>query len=646
MSQAYLEFVDLEKQIKYHDYLYSVADKPIISDSEYDILVQRYHTLLSEHPEYKPSHTPGFVDVPEGFKVVKLVEPMISILKKKSVDDFQQWIKKNTEGGEVYEEKLDGLGLRLIYKFGGLTIAHLRGSQTQEGLDVTHRVKLVSNIPKQIDEFKHLEYSHVDGEVFCMFKDLERYCEQWDKDYAETEPRSTVSGMMKRLKDNERDTLTMYFRAYGASTSVRALCNDYEHLRTKLEDWGFDTPQRLDGSLLQSLYKLKERPDFGYPIDGIVVKVNDLSKWNDTHMVGYYTYTACYKFPTRCLETKLKDVIWGLSTQGELVGVVTYDPVEYDGTILQRAKFDYANEYIKAGIRIGSIIQVTKANEIIPNIVGVKEIGNGKKIEFPTKCPCCDSLLVIETPAVRRCVNDSCSGKFLKQMNRLVGPRGLDIKGLGKKGLEALVDAGYLSSPQDLFKLTRDDYLNLDVFDQNQVDSILEQISETPKLPLNNWLFASCIPNMGVVAALELAQEQGKLFSELSTLMDVLKNSDILVSLFGVDGLVMSKYVKDNEAVLMHFFIHYNFSNPIQTVPDAIPVAISGGWLIPREELRKRLAEDGYELVDSVTKSVTRLLLGKDPSPGKIAKAEKYGIRTLVLNNNVSYDNLLTMLAS
>lgn len=644
MSKTYLDFVELEKQIKYHDYLYTVIDKPIISDAEYDRMVQEYHEILEANPEFKPSHVPGFVENPTGFKLVKIKEPLISIVKKKNVEDFNVWIKKNIDTIAIFEEKLDGVSLRVIYEHGILSQGHLRGSNSLEGIDVTHRLKLVKNIPTEIAELINVEYMHVDGEVFCTFADLEKYCEKWDKDYAETEPRTTVSGMIKRLKDHETDTLTMYFRAFNADKRTREQCKEYTVLRNKFEDWGFDVPQQLDGLLLKDLFKVTSKPNFGYPIDGIVVKDNDLMNWNDSHMTGYYTYTACYKFPTIALVTKLRDVIWNLTTQGCLTGVIIYDPVEYDGTVLQRAKFDYPDEYIRAGIRIGSVIEVTKANEIIPKLVGIKELGKGKKIAFPEKCPCCDSILIVETPSIRRCINDNCMGKFLKQLSRIVDTQGLNIKGLGPKGLEALVDAGYLSNPCDLFQISREDFLNLDVFDQNQVDNILEQLSETSLLGLERWLYASCIPNMGTVAALEFAQEQGKRYNDLSEMLEVLKTQTTMMELFGVDGIVMSKYVRENEETLSQFFMHHNFDNPVKTIPDLLPIAITGSWVISRDELKKKLFNEGFGLVDKVTKSVTQLIVGKDPSPAKVVKAEQYGIRIVQINANTSYEMLVKLL--
>lgn len=644
MSNLYKEFVQLEAQIKYHDHLYSVVDKPIITNQEYDALVARYQEILEEHPEYKPNHIPGFIDQPDGFQTVDIVEPMISIVKKKDREEFVKWIKKNGGVAPVYEEKLDGVPVRLIYEFGELVGGHLRGSQTLKGILVSHRLKLVKNIPQTVPALKASSRTHIDGEVFCLYEDLEKYALHWDIDPKEIESRTTISGKLKRLKDHERDTLPMYFRVHGAGKDVRDLYKHWMDLRVDLVEWGFEVAEILSGTLLEELFSLKEKPNFGYAIDGIVVKNNDLSKWNDEHMVGYYTYCACYKFPTRCLETVLKGVSWGLTTQGALVGTLYYDPVEYDGTVLQRAKLNYASEYIKAGLSIGSIIQITKSNEIIPNMIGVKELGHGKRIEFPKTCPMCSQPIVKETEDLYCCVNPNCSGLIQKQLERIVSVRGLDIKGLGGKGIEQLIEAGFLSHPKDLFEIKLEDYLSIGI-DQNRAEEIVEQVAAVAVLPLNRWLYASCIPEMGVVSALTLAQQYNVHFTELTSLFGMLKNSELMVELFGVDGMVMSEYVTRNEAELLHFFIHFDFENYLVPNDDKIVVAFSGTWILPREELRGKLEEHGYELSDRVTKKVTKLVIADKPSPGKITAAEKFGIPIIRVSKLTTINNLLTELA-
>jgi DNA ligase (NAD+) len=643
MSEKFKELVGLEAKIRFHDYRYSVLNAPMITNTEYDELVARYYKLVEQQPNFVPRYTPGFIDQPEGFKTIKIIEPMISIVKKQTQEDFLAWIKKNGGENPVHEEKMDGVPIRLGYESGRLVNGHLRGSETLEGIDVTHRLHLVKNIPAFVEEFKDIPFTTVDGEVFCMYEDLYHYADEWDKPRDAIEARSTVGGMLKRLEQSDRDTLKMYYRVHGAGKSLRDGFETWRELKAHLAACGFDVVEELVGELLANLFYLKEKPNFGYPIDGIVVRVNDLSKWNDTKMVGYYSYAACYKFPTSLLETKIKSVTWGLTTQGELTGRLNYEPVQYDGTTLQRCKFDYADQYIKNGIRIGSIIQVTKSNEIIPNLVGVKELGNGRRIFFPKTCPMCDDPIVKETEAVYRCVNARCVGLIQKQLERLVGNSGLKIKGLGPQGIRSLIDQGYLSNPQDIFNLTYENLINVEI-DQNRATSIIEQIQQTKDLSLDHWLFAACIPEIGIGAAAELAAQQGVLYQDLPTLIEVLKSSTTLCELFGIVGLSMAEYVNKNEATLFEFFVHYNFDNKVEEAKELIPIVFTGSWIIPRNEIEERLEVLGYSLSERVTKKVTKLFVGDSPSPTKINKATDYGIPIIYVSKTTGFDKFIGLL--
>lgn len=643
MNNGIKELLELEAKIRYHDYLYFVADKPCISDTEYDNLVYRRETLMKENPGYRPGLPPGFVEDSTTLNTVVIDEPMISVAKKKTREDLETWIKRNVKGTVSYEEKLDGLAIRLVYHFGKLVQGHLRGTGI-EGPDITTRLHMLRNIPTEIPEFKDIPYFKVTGEGYCTYKDLLDYCNQWDLDPKETESRTTCSGIMKRLSPSEKDTLYLYFKAYNVSKVLRDKVKTYPELRELIVNMGFDIPMPFDGSLLQELFSMKEKPNFGYAIDGIVVKDNDLSVWKEDKLQGYWNYAACYKFPTSVMKTKLMGVDWGLTTKGYLVGTLVYEPVNYDGTILRRAKFDYPDEYIKDGLRIGSIIQITKSNEIIPNIVGIEEVGTGKRVEFPKFCPCCNQPVVVESPSMVRCVNDNCVGLLISHLERLGEKKGLNILGLGSARITSLVDNGYLSEPSDIFKITFEDYNKLGIFDENSARSIVDQVENASKLPLQNWIFAACIPNIGYVRAGELANKQGVLFSELNTFLGTMKNKEIMEELFGLDGIVACEYVQTNENELLNFFIHYDFDKEIATNVTGIPIGITGSWNLTRDQLTERLSQEGFELSDKVSKSITKLLVGKSPSPSKIAKAEKWGIPIIEITPMTTFDQLVKKL--
>ena len=180
--------------------------------------------------------------------------------------------------------------------------------------------------------------------------------------------------------------------------------------------------------------------------------------------------------------------------------------------------------------------------------------------------------------------------------------------------------------------------------DENTARSIVDQVENSSKLSLQNWIFAACIPNIGYVRAGELADQQGVLFTELNTFLAAMKDQKVMEELFGLDGVVACEYVNNNENELVNFFIHYDFDKEIKVEDKLIPIGITGSWNITRDQLTEQLAEVGYELADKVSKSITILLVGKAPSPGKIAKAEKWNIPVIEITPMTTFEQIVKKL--
>lgn len=650
MSNNIKRITELEGLINYHDYMYHDQDKPVISDSQYDNLVYEYHDLMEQTPGYVSRIKVGFVDPDPSMRSIPIVEPMLSIGKRKSKEDFQKWISTNVSTDVSYEDKLDGIALRLIYLNGELTSIHLRG--TVMGADVSHRRHLLRNIPDVLTEYKDTEKVEFTGEAFCKFIDFDRYVEKYSLNPKETDTRSTVSGLMKRHKKTDRDDLPIYFKVYSASKNIRDKFETYPQLRDHFTDIGFDIPIQMDLGMVDDLLNLPSKPKNEYPIDGIVAKDNDLRKWEKPQKGEYYSYGICYKFPTICLETKVTGIDWSLTLDGSFVGTLLYSPVEYDGTQLTRAKLDYAGSYFKKGLGIGAVIQVTKGNEIIPRIVSLVSPATGTKFSFPERCPFCDKLVQLEdNDNVARCINDACEGQLIKQLIRLVDKNGLNIKGLGDVRIKALVDNGFISKHADLFNLKEDDLINAGV-DAKTTEDIIEQINKVNDLDILHWLYALGIPNLGITRAAEVSNmaasnglNDGLKFYNLKDLMTILTDSKYLNDLFGLDGLVIGSHIKKHQDEIESFLVHYDFSRERAVKLMGIPVAITGSWVaLTRKLMEEGLEEAGYLLADSVTKSAKVLLVGNKPSPAKIEKAKRFGIPIIDITQVHELSNIVTLI--
>jgi DNA ligase (NAD+) len=651
MPDVIKRLLELEGQLKYHDYLYFELDKPQISDDQYEEMSSEYRRLREIRPEYKTTYGQGFVAPDPSMELVPILEPMLSVSKRKKKDDYLGWVKEKTESNAVHEDKLDGMALRIIYVDGNLARIHNRGDR-KHGADLSHRRHLLHNVPDHIPDDVNKGRTEYTGEAFCLFKDFDLYIEKHGLDKDDTDPRSTVSGLMKRHKASDRDEgLPIYFKVYGASKNVRDDFETYLDLRNHFTDIGFDVPLLIDGGMLQEFLELPSVPKMEYPIDGLVAKDNNLRMWDVPQGTEYWTYATCYKFPSTHMETKVTGIDWSLSMQGQLIGTLMFEPVKYNGTNLTRAKLDYAQSYFDKGLSIGSTIQIIKSNEIIPRMVGLVSAGTGERLKYPDHCPFCDEMVTLDQEAgTAFCNNQACDGQLARQLIRLVDRKdGLDIKGLGDVGINSLLDHGFLSNPSDLFKLTEDDLINSGIH-RGVAESIIEQIKNLNNLDLHRWLCALGIPGLGKVRAIEISNFSGvnrnneeRYFHNLEDLIGLLTDPTFLSDLFGLDGLVIGNHVLRNQDEIIKFLEHYDFT--IERTPslEGIPVAITGGWVpMPRDMLTNKLSEAGFVLSDKVTKSCKVLLIGEKPSASKIEKAKKYSIPVIDIR---SLDNLADMVA-
>lgn len=654
MPDMIKRILELEGQLRYHDYLYYELDSPQISDDKYDELNSEYLRLRDKRPEYKTGYVQGFVAPDPSMKLVPIVEPMLSVSKCKDKDMYLKWVTNKADSNAIHEDKIDGMALRIIYVDGNLSRIHTRGSN-QHGADISHRRFLLRNVPDYIEADVNKGRTEYTGEAFCMYRDFENYLAKNKLDPKSTDPRSTVSGMMKRHEASERDKdLPIYFKVYGASQNVRADFETYAELRDHFTNIGFDVPMLVDGGMLQEFLELPTKPNLGYPIDGLVAKVNNLRKWDVEQGNQYWTYATCYKFPTIFIETEVTGIDWSIGLDGALHGTLLYNPVKYDGTTLSRAKLNYAQSYFDKGLAIGSTIQITKSNEIIPHIVGMVKAGDGEKLKYPDACPFCGQMVTFEQDAgMAYCNNEACEGQLTRQLIRLVDRKyGLDIKGLGDVAVTALLDNGMLSTAADLFALTEEDMVSCGIH-AGVAEKAIAQIKNLNSLDLHRWLSALGIPNLGLVRAMEISKHvgtnralEGEHFHDLDELMEKLTDANFLFSLFGLDGLVIGSYVQTHEDDIKKFLSHYDFT--IERTPslNGFPVSITGSWVaMQRQMLVDKLAEVGFIVTDKVNRSSKVLLVGDKPSATKLEKAKALNIPVVDIRSLHELKSIIAVLS-
>ncbi len=652
MSNGIKRLLELQGLLKYHDHLYHTLDQPIISDSDYDILKYEYDDLAKEHPEVlDPEVRPGFLEPPAQLGKVTITEPMISVDKKKDKDSYNKWIATNVKTEAIEEDKLDGIALRFIYNDGVLARIHTRGRNNIGG-DVSHRRHLLKNIPDTCELHEDKKEVHFTGEAYCLRADFEAYCARHKLDINDTDPRSTVSGLMKRGESTERDDLPVYVTIYGASRNVRDEYDTYLQLRDHIQECGFVIPRLIDATMREEYLNLTELPKLEYAIDGIVAKDNDLRKWEEEQTGEYYTYAVCYKFPTVTLETTVTGIDWSLTNTGEFIGTLMYKPVEYGGTNLTRCKFDYMKSYFEKGLRVGSTITVTKSNEIIPKLISLVDPGKGEKLDFPSKCPFCNGPTTPTNISVK-CTNGECEGQIVKRLLAIFSIDAFNIHGMGDKRIEQLVAIGKLTQPADIFKLDDNDLIEGGV-PPASTDKIIQAIKEVGKNDLSKWLFALAIPSLGKVRCVELSNlsatnglNDGLKFSNLTDFMRIITDGQAMVDMFGLDGVKIAAHCKKQEDQVTKFLAHYDFGRPAQLGLDGIPVAISGAWNgLTRRDLTEVLRQNDFVLSDSVTKTCKALITGSKPSPSKLETAKRYNIPVFDITQIQDVNGIVNLLGN
>lgn len=627
MSLEQLE--NLEKRITIYDNAYHNLDIELIPDEEYDKLILEYRELLRLHPDYEAKLVPGFIKNPGT--VVTITEPMLSIAKFNNWEKFCGLMKRY--GDSTIEDKEDGVAVRLVYDVSGnLVYAHIKGNGF-EGKDISHRRFLIEGISNTIDNDTGLDVN-ITGEVTCTKESFDKYMTESGREDAPA--RSVVSGFLRRDEQADDDgDLPLQFIAFHASKNIRDKFKTYPELTGWLLENGFEVPNTYPEPP-------KEKPDSIYPIDGIVVKNNNLRLWDDQNFTGYFSYAGCFKYPTELFETKVKGVTWNINTQGYLTGVLNFNPIKIQNTTVSKCTFYYISAYIRNGIAIGSRIQVTKGNEIIPKLISMIEKGNGEKIEFPTECPCCSQKLSEEAEGVYHCDNPQCSGQLTSLLKRAVSECGFDIDGMGDKRIETLVELGSIVYLNQLFDLTVDD-LRAAGAAPKVAKTIIAQIKELPKLAIARWIFAAGIPGLGESRCLEIQSYLKENDCETADDLCTILASKDMTDMFGVDGLTVISYTSGNYNDLHDFFERIDFSESRKDNPEYIPISITGKASVERKILKKLFLDKGYWLDNKVTKSSYRLLVGEKPTSGKVGLAERYDI-PIVYIEGLDFNGILKQL--
>jgi len=533
-AQAKKELARLAGEIAHHDRLYHQKDAPEISDAAYDELVKRNRAIEARFPDLKrldsPSARVGAAPA-TGFAKVTHLRPMLSLdnaFAEAEVRDFLGRIRrflKLAEGEPVEmmaEPKIDGLSATLTYEDGRLAVGATRGDGSV-GENVTRNLLTIDDVPEKLKGAKPPKLIEVRGEVYMRHREFQALNKSREAagEPVFANPRNAAAGSVRQLDPEITRSRPLHFFAYSEGESVpRAHWRTQAEFLEQLEAWGFavNPLARLckDEAQLFDFYRRigEDRAKLDYDIDGVVYKANRRDWQERLGFVGRAPrWAIAHKFPAERAVTQLKEIRIQVGRTGALTPVAELEPITVGGVVVSRATLHNEDEIERKDVREGDWVVVQRAGDVIPQIVEVvaKRRSHGARpFKFPDRCPVCGSHAVREAgEAVRRCTGGLiCPAQMVERLRHFVSRGAADIEGLGEKHIQAFFEDKLVRTPADLFRLHRhrDALVEREGWGEQSVKKLFDAIESRRKLPLDRFIYALGIPQIGEQTAKLLAR--------------------------------------------------------------------------------------------------------------------------------------------
>jgi DNA ligase (NAD+) len=517
----------LRREVRRHNYLYYVRNQPEISDAEYDRLFAALKRLEEAFPDLvtpdSPTQRVGAAPRRE-FPVTAHVAPMLSLDATHEADEvrrFDERIQKALKGGVRYllEEKFDGASIELIYEDGLLARAATRGNG-REGEEVTANVRTIRSVPLRLYEADRAvpSFLALRGEVIMTlsaFKALNgRLLEAGNEPFAN--PRNAAAGSLRQLDPRitaERSLEVVNYEI--AALRGQKFETDAEVVEA-LRAWGFKVPEKIttattiDHVLTYHARWTEERDQLDYEIDGVVMKVDDLRARQRLGSTAHHPrWAMAYKFTPRHEITRLEDIVVQVGRTGILTPVALMRPVEVGGVTVSRASLHNREEVQRKDVRLGDLIRIQRAGDVIPEVVEhIEEPRRRRKAPFkmPSKCPSCGTPVAKRGPYTLYSNHFHCPAQLKGRLHHFASKGALDIENLGMERASALVDRGLTKALPDLFRLGVDDLLQLEGFAERSARQLVDAIQTSKRVELQRFLYGLGIPQVGAAVARDLAQ--------------------------------------------------------------------------------------------------------------------------------------------
>lgn len=642
---------ELKDQIREHDYNYYVLNQSLITDAQYDELLQTVRGIEEDYPELITNDSPTQRvggEATDQFEQVTHSIPMLSLSNTFDYTGLEEWQKRasniidSTDMIFSAELKIDGLAISLIYENG----TFVRGSTRGNGLigeDVTHNLKTIRSIPLSLNQDLpgHLE---VRGEVYMplnAFNAINQQRSEQDEPLL-ANPRNAASGSIRQLDPRITASRKLDIWIYSLTEYSNTTFTGHHQGLEWLKELGFKTnPTTSICTSLQEVqqyyeYWMNHRSELGYDIDGIVIKVDSIELQNTLGFVGREPrWAIAYKFPAEQTNTKLISIGLNVGRTGSINPFAILEPVNIGGVTVTNASLHNEEDINRKDIRVGDIVIIERAGDVIPHIIGpVTETRTGKEVPFrmPELCPQCE-FPIIKEDSTHRCSNSSCPAVFLESIRHFVSKNALDIEGLGEKWCASLISNNMIQKLSDIYKLNISELSTLDRMGEVLASKLVANIEDSKSRPLDRVIFGLGILHVGSEIATLLAQTYGSLqnLSEASL--------DDLLAIDGI-GPKIAQSIKDYFTVESNKSLIYeleklglNMNSEVKSISSNVFTGLTfviTGTLhnLTRKDTEELIKTNGGKVTNSVTSKTSYLITGDSPG-SKLTKAQEIGTTVL-----------------
>jgi len=648
---------ELRRILERANHAYYLLDKPEMSDAEYDRLFRELQALEEKHPELRTPDSPTLRvggEPASAFRKHRHVVPMLSLANAFTEAELSEWEERNARlvpevktAGYTLEVKIDGAAVSLTYEDGVFVTGVTRGNGI-EGEDVTPNLRTVLDLPLRLQGKGWPKKMEIRGELYLPISQFAETNKQRVKagepPYAN--PRNTAAGALRQLdpkKTRARGLRVFTFQIEAPDTKL-GIESQHELLET-LQKWGLPVePHHTRAKDLEEAHKEITRleallPTLDYGADGVAVKVDKRSLYAELGTIGNREprWAVARKFAPEVQITKLLEIRINVGRTGALNPYAVLEPVEIGGVTVSNATLHNADLIAAKDIREGDWVEVTRAGEVIPQILGpVKDrrTGSEKPYKMPERCPSCGSQ--VEHPhdeVMTYCPNISCPSRILESIVHFASRSAMDVRGLGYERVRALLDAKLIAHVADLYKLTPPQLLTLEGFAEKSAQQLVDSIAASKSQPLSSLLFALGIRHVGEQGAKLLARQ----FGTMGALAEA--SAEEVGEVRGIGpaiGEAVVGFFKDprNKELLKSLAKSGLTLKETATATGPRPLAdqtfVVTGTLptLSRQQARDLIEGAGGHVSDSLSKKTTALVVGADPG-SKLEKAKSLGVEQI-----------------